>query len=618
MLLERNNRKYLFLLAAILVVTLVSYFPVLFNHSFVWDDEKYIVTNSLLPTFNLKSIFTRNVMGNYHPITVLVLALEYHFFGLNPDGYHQVNLLLHLLNVILVFYAVSLICEKKEIALVAALLFGIHPMHVESVAWASGLKDMLYTFFFLLSWIFYLKYLGGQKRKYYFFAFILFFLSLLSKAVAVSLPVVLLLTDYFRGRKMKTGAWLEKAPFFILSLIVGLLAILTQKTSGNLPVFDFTVPQRLAIACYGFNVYLFKFILPLHLSAFYPYPVNHASEFPALFYGNVLIILVLAIFLFFSLRTTKKIMFGTVFFAVTVFFVLQWFPVGKAIMADRYSYLSSIGVFYIAAEGFEFVCKKRLKTWSFIVLGVFTLFFSVKTFTRSKVWKNEITLWSDVISKYDNVPVAYLNRGVALVHQNELVQAGEDFNKAIELNPDYDKAYYNRGNNNLLLQNPEKALSDLSKAIELNPAYFQAYYNRGNIYNDKEEYDKALADYSKAIELDPSGAKAFINRGMVYIVKRQYDNAIRDFDKAIDLNPQDAEAFFNRGMALNQKAEYTDAIRSFSMAIALNTKDAQAFYYRGLATYYTGNVNAAVKDFQMAKKLGYQPAHDFLKVLTGN
>jgi protein O-mannosyl-transferase len=609
------DRKYFFL-GFILLITLVSYWPVFQNHSFVWDDDGYITNNLLIKSFHLKEIFTSNVMGNYHPFTVLVLAVEYFLFGLDATGYHIVNLILHLLNVLLVYLAVHQLSRKPDVALIAALLFGIHPIHVESVAWASGLKDLLFVFFFLSSWILYLKYIISSNRYFYYISLFLFLLSLLSKAMAVSLPLVLLLTDFYRGRKMSRSVWMDKIPFLFLAFLFGILAVVTQKSSGNISVLGFSVPQQLSFACYGFADYLVKLVLPFKLSAFYPYPVSHPDAFPVFWYTYFLVIILFASLMYYAYRNNRKIFFGMVFFAITIFLVLQWLPVGKAIMADRYCYLSSIGIFFLAGEGIIFLRNSKLKWTAIILLIVLTVFFAGKTYIRTSVWKNDITLWSDVMAKFPKAPVSYMNRGIALAKLNKSDKAADDFTKAIELDTQYSKAYFNRGNIYLKEQHPDLALQDFNKAIELNPGYSQAYFNRGNIYTDTEEFDKALQDYSRAIRLNPGEFQVYTNRGIVFSMKKEYKNAITDFDKAISLNPKDADAWFNRGNALNMERRYDEAINSFSKTIALRPQDAEAYYYRGLTAYYSGSRDAAVGDFRKAAGLGYKPAEDFLRILS--
>ncbi len=641
------DRRYYFALLIIALITFVVYLPALHN-GFVWDDDDYIRNNPLIRSINFKEIFSGYVMGNYHPLTILTHAFEFHFFDLSEKGYHTINLLIHILNVILVFYTVFLLSEKTAIALVASLLFGIHPIHVESVAWASELKDLLYTLFFLCSYIYYLKYLKDRKRKYYFFSLLLFLLSLLSKAMAASLPVVLLLTDYFKGYKINTKSLIDKAPYFILALIFGIVAVFAQKTSGATDIAVFPLPQRIIFAGYGFITYLFKLVLPLNLCAYYPYPIKSGSDIPPQYYGYLLLLLGLVAYVFYSLRFSKKIFFAVGFFAATVFLVLQLLPVGGAIMADRYSYIPSIGIFYLAGEGFYWLwSKKNIKTFAFIFLGSAVIFYSVKTNARCGIWKNGMILWTDVINQYQTIPQAYINRGIILATEKKYDEALTDYNKAIQLEPKFSKAYNNRGGLMRTLNKYDDAISDFNKAIELQPDYVKAYNNRGLLMNITKRYDEAIKDYSKAIELKPNFAEAFNNRGVVnrnlnrneeslsdfnkaielqpnyykayydrailMANQNKYDLAINDYNKAIQLQPDYAFAYLKRGnLSMNQK-KYDEAINDFNKTINLQPNLAEAYYYRGLSEYYSGKKDNACMDLQEASKLGYQYNDDEYK-----
>ena len=574
------DTKHYLALGAILLITIIAYLPV-FHNGFVWDDAEYIQNNPLIKSLDIKAIFSQFYFSNYQPVTILFYAIEYHSFVLNEAGYHAINLALHLFNVMLVFYAIFLLSNRAEIALVAALLFGIHPLHVESVAWASGLKDVLYTLFFLASYIFYIKFIKTNSRKFYFYSLLLFLLSLLSKGMAASLPLVFILTDYFIHNNPKKNikflnakSLLEKIPFFTLSLVFGILSVLAQQARGA--IHDITVIpffQRIIVACYGFISYLIKIFLPIDLCAFYPYPYS----IPLYYYVYVLLFIALVIFVVYSIRFSKKIMFGIGFFFAALLLVLQLLPVGGAIMADRYCYIASIGIFYLAAEGFYWLWNKNYKVHSIVLLSVFTLFFSIKTYSRCEVWKDEMTLWNDVISQYQIVPNAYNSRGNLLMKENKFNEALNDFNKAIELKPDFSDAYYNRG---ILYGNEKKyneALNDYNKSIELNPGYFGAYNNRGNIFKEEKKYKEAFKDFSNAIELKPDFEKSYNNRGNVLMDEKKYDESIKDFDKAIELKPDYAIAYFNRAMA----------------------------------EYFSDKKDKACMDFQKSAGLGFQPASDF-------
>ena len=592
--------KWLLALGIILLLTFFAYIPVLQNGLLAWDDEAYIKNNPLIYSLNLKDIFTNNVMGNWHPITILTLSLEYHLFGMNETGYHAVNLLLHLLNVILVFYTVSLLSDKMMVAVVASLLFGIHPLHVESVAWVAELKDLLYTFFFLASYIFYLKYLKGFQKKYYLFALLLFAVSLLSKAMAASLPLLLILTDYFKGRKITMRTLIEKAPFFLLALVVGVVAVLVQKDSGSTEFgTSFTFPQRLIFASYGFITYLFKLLLPLNLSAFYPYP----DKITVIYYAYLVFVLCMAAFLVYSRRYSKKIIFGMGFFTITILLVLQILPVGRTIMADRYSYLPSIGVFYLAGEGFAYLWSRKLKLSGILLLTVAAVLFSVKTYSRCGVWKNDLTLWNDVIRQYNTVAEAYYNRGVFFMNERRNGEAINDFNRAIELKPGSASAHNNRGIVYVNKKRLDEAIADFNKAIELNPSLAIAYNNRGNFFKNANRNNEAISDFNKAVKLDPDCTEAYNNRGSVFISERRFDEAINDLNKVIELSPGHAEAYFNRGIIFISQRRNEEAVRDFNKAIKLKPDFANAYRNRGIVFASENRNKEAVSDFTMAIEL---------------
>jgi protein O-mannosyl-transferase len=634
---------YYLALAVILVLTIIIYLPVFHNRLLDWDDSAYIKNNPLIYSINLKEIFSHTIESNYHPVTILVLALEYHFFGLNATAYHAFNLLIHLLNVILVFYSIFLLSNKARVALVVALLFGIHPLHVESVAWAAELKDLLYTFFFLLSYIFYLKYLKTTQKKSYFFSLVLFLVSLLAKAMAASLPVVLILTDYFKDRKITVKTITEKLPFLLLAFIFGIVAVYAQKSTGaisDVTVFHFH--QRVVFACFGFITYIFKLLLPFNLSSFYPYPIDPGANIPIIYYAYVLCFIGVATYVIYSLRFTKNIIFGMGFFTVTVFLVLQLLPVGSAVMADRYSYIPSIGIFYLAGEGVNFLWNKKIKTAPVIILSVFTVLFSLQAHARCGVWENDMTLWNDVINKYKTVPIAYNNRGLIFKDRNRNEEALKDFNKAIELNPAYASAYNNRGNIYISKNRYDEALKDYNKAIGLKPDYADAYNDRGNLFMNENKYKEAINDYIKAIELKPDFAFTYNNRGLAFMSENKNDEALKDFDKAIQLKTDYAEAYYNRGnlfmnknmtsnamrdyqKAIEIKPDYAEAynnlgnlsyiekrneeaINYFTKSISLKPQYAQAYYNRAVVEYFLNKKEEACTDLKLAAKMGYQPA----------
>ena len=482
----------------------------------MWDDYQYVLDNPLIRSINLSKIFSAYVVGSYNPVTITAYAAEYFFFNLNAGGYHFVNLFFHLLNTSLVFFLVFLLSNKTTVAFIASLLFGIHPLHAESVAWISELKDLLYTFFFLAALICYLKYLSRSKRKYYVFTLLFFLLSLLSKAMAASLPIVLLLLDYLQGRNASTKTWLEKLPFFVAAIAAGIVAIFAQQSATPEGTEIFPLIQRTVFAAYSFLIYLFKLLVPFQLSAYYSYPVHPGESIPALYYLCFVLLLVFAVLVFYSLRVSRKIFFGTAFFAVTVLLVLQLIPFGIVIMADRFAYVPSIGIFYLAGEGFCWLWKNKSVAWiknsAVLLLSVTVIFYSTKTYARCRIWKNNGTLWTDVINNHPNVAFAYFNRGTFLLEQKNYEQAENDFSKTIELKPDY----------------------------------FYAYVNRGNLMARRKNFREAQNDYNAAIKIDPYSAIAYYVRGLNEFYVGAKSNACADFMHAANLGYQPAAQAYSK------------------------------------------------------------------------
>jgi protein O-mannosyl-transferase len=610
---ETNSLLQYGMLAGILLLTLIVYLPA-FQNGFVWDDSVYIQRNPLIYTLDLPTIFSSYLAGNYHPVTVLVHAIEYASFGFKESGYHIVNVLIHLANTLLVFYVIRKISSNLWIGLMTALLFGVHPLHVESVAWVSELKDLLYTLFFLLSLLAYLRYTDQQKYKWYGLALVFFVLSALSKGMAVTLPVVLLLVDYFKGRQLNQKVWIEKIPFFILALVFGIVAIYAQQSEAALHADSIPVMQRIIFAFYGYITYLHKMILPVSLSAYYPYPIGAKDSIPAIYYGYVLVTLALAVVTWISLKQTKKVFFGIAFFTITIFLVLKLLPVGYTVMADRYSYVASIGIFYLFAEGLSWLYFNKSNS-SFKILAIalgagFVSFYSYTTYQRCKVWENGLTLWTDTIHKNDNVHMAYLNRGVYHLDNKNLPAAEADLARSIELDPTYAKSYYNRG---LVYQQQKKfdaALQDYNKAIQLNPTLANAYINRGNTYKNLNNIELALADYDRAIALDPSMLESYNNKGLLLQNMGNLQAALESYSKVLQLSPTYFSALVNRGGLYSKSNQLDLAMEDYTKAIAVNPNAGSAYYGRGLVYNKLSDPTKACGDFRQAISLGYQQAQN--------
>jgi len=647
-------------LAVVFITTLIIYFrAITFDLLYSWDDKYYITTNDHIRNLqwaNIKLFFTNFYIGNYQPLTMLFYAFDYKIGSAQASIFHFNNILLHLLNTYLVFVLIRRISPKNAVvALITAAFFAVHPMHVESVAWVAERKDVLYSFFFLLSLIMYTNYLKSSKKKFLIYTAVFFMLSCLSKSAAVVLPLVMLLFDYYANRNYNWKTIAEKIPFFMISLIIGIVAIYSQKTTGAIQdqAPNMTKIEQISIVSYSFVSYLFKAIIPIHLSAIYNYPIELGSTLPLKYYLSILLVALLLFFVWYSRKWGKEIVFGFLFFLITIILVLQFIPIGAATMADRYTYMPYIGIFFIAGKLFERFSNKvnSKKNYSKYILIVFALgfiTFSTITYGRVKVWKDEGSLFSDAIEKDSNSAIAYLIRGnyyysyfanEKYVNDNKnrelyINSAINDYGNSIKYEINVKsrwRAYYNMGVAKSTLGNYVGAIKDLNKALE----YEVDLENKVNINyslavakSSLGDFVGAIHDYDKTIAIDSSYGKSYINRGtcnMTYYVKTLYVNdntaketyiktAILDFETALKcklITEDKAKAYCNLGDAKVRLGNFSDAINDFDKGIQIdpNTAGANAYSTRAFAKLQLKNYPGAFEDYNMAIKLNPQDAN---------
>jgi hypothetical protein len=362
-------RNLLAVKAILLVLTFGIFSAVLTKKYANWDDRWMVYENPQvynLHLHNLKSYFTEFYSGQYSPVNTLYYGLIYFFFKLSPISFHFFSLILHVVNVYLVYQFIKELLnagwrvrsftsvEPHSFPLVAfatAFLFGISPIQVEAVAWISASKILLYSTFYLASLIFYLKFLENKRIKQYLYSIIFFLLSLGAKEQAVMLPFSLLLIDLFLSRRLSFRLWLEKTPFFLLSLSLGIITILEQNSAFESLLKEEYYPfwQRLLLSTFSIIEYLIKIYLPVNLSKFYSFPMEPGGTFPLKYWLYPIFVIILTFSSYYSIkRNQKHILFGIVFFVLNIVLALHIFPMARrAFLADRYVYLSCIGCFFI-------------------------------------------------------------------------------------------------------------------------------------------------------------------------------------------------------------------------------------------------------------------------------
>ncbi len=610
------NKKKEWILAAVILLATFSFFsPVLKNDFVNWDDGINVTENKNVNELDLQSVkevFTHTVVGSYTPLTTLSFAVENHFSGLTPWVYHLNNLLLHLLCTLLVFIFLRQLGASLFVAFVATLLFGIHPMRVESVAWVSERKDVLYGLFYLLSLVFYISFHRTKKQAFYLLALVAFILALLSKIQAVTLPLILLLIDYFLEGKFRPRQLLNKIPFFILSLLTGIAGVYllgkqgTLETHTVLPFF-----QRFFIGTYTLCAYMYKSYSPTDLSAIYPSP----EKLTWLFYGSPLVIIMLAINIFKYGRHTKEVIFGSLFFFFNVMFMLQIVGAGTAFLADRFTYLAYIGLFFILAWALEFLYKSRWKV-PLIVAGVIYLsVLGYSTWNRTQVWKNSETLFTDVIKRYPNSSMANNNLGIYYRDHNQNQKAIEAYSKAISANPSGFLGFSNRGELYFQLGQLDQALSDINAALRLKPDYSLGLSNRGVIWGSMKKFDQALTDLDKAISIDPNNLKAYSNRSLAHYSMGNFDKASQDASTFLKTNPDDANILNHRGLCYDQMNRNQEAVTDFNRAIQLKPNNGIYIQNRSYLLAKMGDLKGALKDILKARDLGIKVNQAYVNML---
>jgi hypothetical protein len=420
-----------------------------------WDDEYYVVQNALLRGPDWTGIFSKPIVSNYHPITIATLAANYSMTGLDASSYLITNLLLHLINTGLVFYFIWLISGKKLwVAAFTAIVFGIHPMHVESVAWVSERKDVLYTLFFLISLIQYWRFLTTSKSKYLIYCFLFFALSLLSKPAAIILPFVLVLLDYWYGRPIGKRSILEKIPFLFLALVFAVITVKLQSKTAIASLDFYPLWSRFFFATYTSMTYIIRFFVPYPLSTFHPFPATKTLGWPIML--SPLFMLALLALVWFK-RKNKLIVFSFFFFMINLALVLQIVSIGGTLLAERYTYVPYIGMAFFIGTMLDKYSATINKPLLWGITGAVVLIFGIITFQRTKVWKDSDTLWTNVLEHFPNSSVPRTNRANYLIRissapenkgrQDELLQrALEDCNEALKVPLNHAKAYENRQN----------------------------------------------------------------------------------------------------------------------------------------------------------------------------
>ncbi|MFM7902283.1 MAG: tetratricopeptide repeat protein [Bacteroidota bacterium] len=571
-------------MAAIVAVTFILYAGSLKNELLTFDDNDYFAYKEVreLSWSGIGHIFTNHHLIMYQPLPVLSFAIQHHFSGTNGYSYHLVNLLLHLLCVFAVCGFVKRLTPNLWMPIVVAGLFAIHPMNVEPVAWMSARSSMLYALFYLLALMSYVDYLKSDRINRLWLTGLFFIIALFCKVQAITLPLALLLLDYYFGRRVfEKSNLLAKAPFVLLSALFGFIAVSDSATQSNLTdgmLANYNWLHVPFLVSWSFCFYMFKLFLPVQLCGIYTYPVLENGLLPWAYYASMLPFVGLA-WLLWRNRHDKQVLFAAGFFLLTIIINIQLIPSRLFIVADRYAYIPYIGLFMLLY--FVFTSDRmRYRTKAVLpyILAVFVLFFSVTTYARSQKWSSDIPFLTDIIEKNEGAPYiyrAYGNRAVKLQSLSRFEEALADYTKAIELYGSDGKTYFNRSKVYMALNRNREALTDLDSAAVRDSTQAALYSLRSQVQLLLSDTAACIRDSEKTLQIDSLDFDALNTLATVAFSRADYVNCRMYLDKAIGANPKFSIAIKNRGVLFLQLGMKSEACADFQNASYMGNADAQ-------------------------------------------
>ena len=624
-------------LLAILLLGLWAYWPSLDGEFTSWDDEEYVLLNQSIHELNAENIaeiFKTPIQGNYHPLTMLSLGISYEQkVDANGKGqvhprkgyplpkeqaFHWGNLILHLMSTLILGFFIFFLFGGKWIpAVFVAGIFALHPMHVESVAWITGRKDVLYGLFFISGLWAYLAYLRQKSYLFLGLSFVLFSASLLSKPAAVAFPLILIVLDLWEGRKFSGRMMLEKLPFFIGSLIIGMLTVRYQSVDAIGDWERFSLWERIMYASHSFVGYILKFFYPEPLKIFYPYPkfgdpplATQLAPLAALF------ILVASVLLY---KRNRFISLGLFFYLATIALVLQFVSVGGAIMAERYTYIPYIGLSLPIAWFLNQLIgnTKSVNIGRGVTAMAFAalILFSWLSRERTPIWQNGEALYSSVLEIHPNLHGMLLNRGNYYLDLNQYDKALSDYNRAIEVKPKDSDALFNVALIHNYKRDFEKAVEMLDRALALNKGDYSLYASRGDNYKELGKFRKAIGDYTQAIQLYDRDALPFLNRGICFFSINKAEEARRDFIRVTELQPNSPEGFNNVGYLLLQQEDFENSRKYLEQALQIDADNVNALSNMAIYHGMQGQKAKARKYIEKLRAMGNRVDQVYLENL---
>ncbi len=643
----------------LVIVSLAVYWQV-GNHTFIdYDDNAYVTENrhvqSGLTPKSITWAFTTTHASNWHPLTWLSHMLDCQIYGLNPGGHHFTNVIFHILNSILMFLIFRRMTGALWKSAFVAAFFAIHPLHVESVAWVAERKDVLSTFFWMLTMGSYVWYVERPGTSRYLLAILFFALGLMAKPMLVTLPFVLLLLDYwplgrFQVRKLDVAQrteektqkdtkskkkksprhtlknavqenkiitsdyqwslvvpfiW-EKIPFFVLAAASSVVTFFVQQSGGAVRSFDvLPLTVRVSNALVAYVSYIGKVFWPFNLAVLYPHYGMLEGWKVA---GACLLLVFISFIVIRTVRWYPYLTIGWLWYLGTLVPVIGLVQVGIQSMADRYTYVPLIGLFVMITWGVSDLAGRwhyrYRKEGVAIVSAILLSILIVVTWFQLRHWTNSITLFKHAINVTDNNSVAHNNLGIALAERGKIDEAIDHYTRALKIKPDYAKAHYNLGNALGKQGRKAEAIDHYTKALKIKPDYVKAHYNLGVVLAEKEKkYDRALFHFRESLRFKPEYPDALMNIGTIFVKRGDVNMAIDYFLKTLRIQPDNLRAHLNLGSVFLQEGETDKAISHFRESLRIDSNHPEANYCLGLVLAKCGDIDEAIKYFSKTLRL---------------
>lgn len=608
------------IIVAVCVIVSVAHWPALSAKALSFDDGQYVTKNVLVQNpgwastkrFFAEVLAPSTVTGYYQPLTMVSLMLDSALGGCENNllPFHRTSLALHVANTALVIVLLHLLFRNIWIAAAVGLLFGVHPMTVESVTWISDRKTLLAAFFAFWSLLFYVLFARTSAKKYYAACLLAYLLALLSKPTSTFLPFAMLLMDYWPLNRLSRKSVLEKLPFLVLFVVFSVITFVSQVSAagGWLPGQEqhgWLNPPL--IICHNIIFYPLKMLWPAGLSSHYAYPHPFVISNPKVL-ANVTAAILLIVLLVVSLRWTRAALTGSLIFFVTILPTMQIFKFSDVIAADKFAYLPSFGVLMILASFLLWLYNNKLRRALLISIVVLLLAGAEAVAARRYLvcWRDTVSLFKHMLDVSPDSALLHSHLALAYSEAGQNEKAVELLNKAVTIDPSEYRAYYNLGTVYFDLKRYQDSIDAFQNVIRIFPKYDDAYTNLAGVYAAAGDLDKAVELFKQAIAVNPSKSRTYFNLGKAYFKLNRYQDAEDAFKKAIRFSPKEADAYTALACVYVPLGRFADEIEPCKKAIEFAPRSPDAYILLGSAYGNLRRFAEALEVYKQAEKIAPQ------------